>query len=134
MLDEAISFHQKGRLSDAERLYRTILARNPTSADALHLLGVIAAQRKNFAAAVDLIDRAIKIQPNNAAFWSNRGNALHELKRLEEAVVSYDRALSIKPDFAEALCNRGTALKELKRLDEALESYDRALAIVPGYA
>ena len=65
---------------------------------------------------------------------NNRGNALQELKRFEEALASYDRALALKPDYAEALNNRGIALQELKRLEEALASYDRALALKPDYA
>ena len=64
----------------------------------------------------------------------NRGNALRDLKRFDDALASYDRALAIKPDYAEALNNRGVALQELKRFDDALASFDRALAIKPDYA
>ena len=60
---------------------------------------------------------------------NNRGMALHELRRLDEALAFYDKALAIRPDYADALNNRGAALHELKRLDEALESYDKALAV-----
>ena len=66
--------------------------------------------------------------------YYNRGNALHELKRFEEAVASYDRALTLRPDYAEAHSNRGNALHALKRFDEALVSYDRALAVRPDDA
>ena len=133
MIEKAISLHQKGQLAEAERQYRKILTQNPKNADALHLLGLIEADRKNFAVAVDMIDRAIEIQPNNAVFFSNRGNTLQEMKRLDEALVSYELALAIKPDYAEALNNLGNTLQQLKRLDEALASYDRALAIKPDY-
>ena len=47
----------------------------------------------------------------------NRGNALHELKRFEEALASHDRALALRPDYAEAHSNRGNALHELKRFE-----------------
>src|SRR5262249_28341355 len=66
--------------------------------------------------------------------FSNRGNALTELKRFDEALASYDKAIALKPDYAEAFSNRGTALKDLKRLDEALASYDKAIALKPDYA
>ena len=65
---------------------------------------------------------------------SNRGNALYELKRFEEALASCDRALTLRPDYAEALLNRGAILHELKRFDEALASYDRVLMLRPDYA
>ena len=74
------------------------------------------------------------MRPDYAEALNNRGNALHELKRLDEALASYDRALALQPDYAEAFNNRGIALHELKRLDEALASYDRALALKPDHA
>ena len=61
MLKEALSLHQKGKLDEAASLYRKILAQNPKSADALHLLGVIEFQRKNPLAAIALIEEAIEI-------------------------------------------------------------------------
>ena len=134
VLQKALSFHQQGRLAEADALYRKIIAQDPRNADALHLLGVIEIQNNNPSAAIALIDRAIKRVPNNAVFLSNRGNALKDLKRFDEALASYDRALACLPDFAEALNNRGLVLHELKRFDEALESYRRSLAIKPNHA
>jgi len=64
----------------------------------------------------------------------NRGNALRELRRPEEALAAYGRALELKPDYAEAHLNRGNALRELKRLEEAVASYDRALQQKLDYA
>ncbi len=64
----------------------------------------------------------------------NRGVALHERRRYDEALAAYERAIALKPDFVEALNNRGNILSELVRLDEALASYDRALALRPDFA
>jgi tetratricopeptide (TPR) repeat protein len=102
-------------LQQAEAAYRKILRKQHKHFDALHLLGVIEAQRRNFASAVDLIGRAIKLDSGSAAAHANMGNALRDLKRYEKAVASYDRALSLKPDYPEALVNRGNALLALKR-------------------
>ena len=69
-----------------------------------------------------------------AEAYNNRGNALQDLKRFEEALASYDKALAIRPDYAEAYSNRGIALQDLKRFEEALASYDKAIALKPDYA
>ena len=53
-------------------------------------------------------------QPDYAEALNNRGNALQELTRPDEALASYDKALALKPDYAEALNNRGNALQELQ--------------------
>jgi len=131
---QALAFHQRGQLTQAEFFYRKILAQLPNHFDVLHMLGVIEAQRKNSEAAVELIDRALQLKPDDAEAFNNRGVALRDLKRHEEALASYDRALQLKPDYAEALTNRGVALGDLKRYQEALVSYDRALQLKPDYA
>jgi tetratricopeptide (TPR) repeat protein len=133
-LVEAFTSHQAGRLADAERLYRQILAARPDHSDSLHLLSVISYQRGDYAQALDQIDRALEINPDNSLAWNQRGLALQRLKRFEAALASYDRAVAAWPDNADALCNRGAILHQLRRFDEALASCDRALAARPQYA
>jgi tetratricopeptide (TPR) repeat protein len=134
VLQQALLLHQQGQLSEAATLYRRILEQQPVHADALHLLGVIALQKRNPAEAVELIGSAIKVNPCNAAFFSNLGVALQDLKRFEEALESFDRALAIRPGTSDVLNNRGSVLRELDRLEDALASYDQALALNPVYA
>ena len=126
--------HQQGQLAQAKQIYEQVLAKHPSHFDALHLSGVIAAQSGYPTLAVELIGKAIEVNPNYANAYSNRGAALKELKRLEEANASFDKAIAIKPDYADAYSNRGAVLQDLKRLEEALASYDRAIEIKPDYA
>jgi protein O-GlcNAc transferase len=132
-VQKALSFHQRGALADAERLYREILAQVPKHFDALHLLGVTQHQRGQAEAAVELIKQAIKLNPNQAAAYSNLGNALKDLKRHAEALACYDRALTLAPDYPEALFNRGGVLLDLKQYAEAVTDYSKALAFKPSY-
>jgi tetratricopeptide (TPR) repeat protein len=133
-LVEAFTAHQAGRLAEAERFYRQILAAQPDHWDSLHLLSVISYQRGDYAQALAQIDRALDINPDNSLGWNQRGLALQRLKRFDDALASYDRALSLWQDDAEALCNRGAVLYDLARFDEALASYDRAISLRPHNA
>ena len=72
--------------------------------------------------------------PGYAEGHNNRGAALHQLQRYEEALASYDLALAVKPDYVNAHHNRGATLKKLSRMEEALASYDRAIALNPAHA
>ncbi len=49
--------------------------------------------------AAHLIEKAIEINPCFALAYSNHGNALQELKSLDDALVSYDAAIALKPDY-----------------------------------
>jgi tetratricopeptide (TPR) repeat protein len=133
-LAEALALHRTGRLADAEKIYRQILTAQPNDFDCLHLLGVIAYQHGHHTDAVRQIDLALKRNPDNVFALSNRGNALKELRRFDEALASYDRALSLRPDYPEAYSNRGNTLQELRRFEEALASYDKAISLRPDYA
>ncbi len=68
----------------ARQIYEQVLAKQPDDFDALHLSGLIAAQTKDPTLAVALIGKAIAVNPNDAAAYSNRGSALQELKRTEK--------------------------------------------------
>jgi hypothetical protein len=60
------------------------------------------------AAALESLERALDCQPELAEAFNNRGNALRELRRLEEACASFDRAIALRSDYAEAHVNRAS--------------------------
>lgn len=132
-LSLAVQHHNAGRLSEAESLYQKVLKADPNQPDALHLLGVLAAQVGKKDIAADLITKAVNIQPENADAHSNLGNALKDLGKLYEAVDCYNKALAIRPDNAVAHANLGNTLKDLGKPEEALDSYRKALSIKPDY-
>ena len=64
----------------------------------LHLLGVIRHQQGDHEAAIELIGRAIALDPQNAVYRNNYGLPLHALGRFAEALDSFRRALEIHPE------------------------------------
>jgi tetratricopeptide (TPR) repeat protein len=69
----------------------------------------------------------LKANLDDATAWFNRGLALGDLSRYDEALESFDRAIQLQPDDARAWNNRGWPLDELGRYEEALESFDKAV-------
>jgi tetratricopeptide (TPR) repeat protein len=63
LLNQDLSFHQVGRLADAETVYQQILKTSPSHFDALHLLGIIHYQRGNYEDAIHQIDLALETNP-----------------------------------------------------------------------
>jgi len=134
LLDVGLRHHQAGQLGDAERLYRQVLEADPSHADALHLLGVIAHQVGRADVACELIGKAVAINGAAAAYRSNLANALKDTGRLDEAVAAYNAAIRIEPEFAEAYYNLGNALTEFERHYDAVGAYTAALRIKPDDA
>lgn len=134
LLQQGVELHQANRLSEAEAIYRQILASDPEHADANHLLGLIAQHYGNHTLAFSLIAKAIARKPRTAIFHNSLGMALRGAGHLDEAVAAYHSAIELAPDYSKAHNNLGVALAQQGLLDEALASYRRALDLEPGYA
>ncbi len=132
MIQQAIAYHQQGRLDDAERLYGLILQTEHDHFDALHLLGVLMHQRGQCEAALNLIAKALTINSQSADACANQARVFAALGRYEEALASYDSALALQPAYVEALYDRAKILHRLNRYGEALASYDGVLALRPN--
>ncbi|MGD0388832.1 MAG: tetratricopeptide repeat protein [Tepidisphaeraceae bacterium] len=130
--DVALQHHQAGRLHEAERLYRQILAQQPEHIDAMQNLGIIAQQAGRTGIAVDLIRRAIALRPNYAEAYSNLGNALKDNGQLDEAIAACRQAIALKPDLPEAHSNLGAALLGKGQFDEAIAACRRAISLRPN--
>ncbi|HEY3899037.1 MAG TPA: tetratricopeptide repeat protein [Chthoniobacter sp.] len=133
-LELALQHHAAGRLTDAEVIYRQILAVQPNHAEALHLLGVIAHQAGRDEAAVELIGRAIQLGFGTASAYSNLGEACRKLGRLDEAIAAYRRAVQINPALAAAHGNLGSALMEKGEIEPAMAALKSALQLNPDSA
>jgi protein O-GlcNAc transferase len=133
LFGDALAHHQAGRLAEARALYERVLAGQPKHFDSRHLLGVVLHQQGDHAAAVEQIDAALVVNPDNAFAYNNRAVALQAAMRFEAALESCDRAIALSPGYAEAFYNRGNALRLLRRFDDAATSYGRAVALKPNY-
>jgi len=134
LFQQAVAFHQQGQLRRAQAIYEEILKTYPAHSDALHLLGVIHAQSRDAARAVELIAKSIEVDRRNPAAYGNLGSALYAMRRFNEALSAYDRAIAISTNYTDAYFNRGNVLYELNRHEAALASYDAAIAINPNFA
>ena len=67
-LQNAIALHQQGQIGQAEAIYLQLLQIDSRNADVLNLLGVIAIQTGQYIGAVEMIDKAIEINPNAAIY------------------------------------------------------------------
>ena len=130
-LDLALEHYQSGKLAEAEACFQQVLQWQPDNPDAWHLLGVMAAQQKQYAKAIKWIKRAIELRPDFPNTYSDLGLTFQEQGKLEEAIAFYQRALKLNPDYHQVHNNLGNALQEQGKLEEATASYQHALQLNP---
>ena len=61
--------------------------------------------------------------------WFNKGYALDELGRYDEAIQNYDRVLELDDKYVYAWNGKGSALYNLGKYKEAIHLYDKAIEI-----
>jgi len=128
-LQQGISLHREGRLAEAAAIYQLVLSRNPTHADAMHLLGAIAMQSGDWARAGQLIEQAVAVNPSRAEFHLNLGQvykARGDLPRAEEALRE---AVRLAPASADARHVLGLALAAAGKWAEAATAHAEAVRL-----
>ncbi|CAA7623183.1 tetratricopeptide repeat protein [Magnetospirillum sp. SS-4] len=129
-----IECQRAGRLGDAVRHYRQVLAHDPANLDALNLMSVLALTAGDGATAAALAASAVERQPDWFMSYLNLGNALQSLDRVGEAIDSFQKAITLHPGSAEAHINLSGALELAGRHAEAADMAVKAIMIAPHMA
>jgi tetratricopeptide (TPR) repeat protein len=79
-------------------------------------------------------NKAIELNPNFAAAYSNRGLVKKAKGDFDGAMADFDKAIELKPDLAAAYTNRGDTKRVKGDLDSAMTDYDRAIELKPDSA
>jgi tetratricopeptide (TPR) repeat protein len=132
LMADAVAFFRSGDLRGAENAVRTLLEADSRHADALHLLGLIAAQTGHPNVALGIFEQAISADPKNPSFHNSRGGLLFQLGDLAEAAEAFRAGLAINDRLADLHGNLGNALKGLGQLEAAEEALARAVELRPN--
>ena len=115
----------------SERDLMQIISMQPEDSRALNHLGyMLADQTTRHEEALELIERAIAISPDDPAIIDSLGWALYKVARYEEALVQMRRAFAAFPDD-EVASHLGEVLWALGRFDEAMRVWQDALVTDP---
>jgi len=77
--------------------------------------------------AIDVLDEALRICPNDPILWTNKGTALNLLGRYQDALTAFEQTHG----FQSAWRGKGDALGGLRQSQEALDAYEQALLFDP---
>lgn len=114
LYDRAMAAEKVNRLEDLEKDLRRLIQLKPDYAHAYNALGYTLADRTNrIHEALELLEKALKLEPEDPFILDSMGWALFKAKRYGEAVEYLRRAYAAKPDaeiaahFGEALWMKG---------------------------
>jgi predicted TPR repeat methyltransferase len=93
--------------------------------------GYASLERREFAMAQVLLEKARALEPDNAKIHYILGLLFSDQGRAREALSAFDASLRLNPDDHKAHNNRGSMLQILGRLAEAEAAFRRALDLRP---
>jgi hypothetical protein len=126
----ALAALRDGRLEEAERAYRELLARHAHPAFLTNLALVLVRQRRE-AEAIPLLQQAIAARPADVNARVILSNALLHSDRAAEALACCEEILAIEPRQRDAHHNRAVALRALTRNEEAAVAMRALIAADP---
>jgi predicted O-linked N-acetylglucosamine transferase (SPINDLY family) len=131
VFEQAVAHHRVGQLAEAERLYRQVLSENPDHGDALFLLAGLDLHSGRADAAVEKLNRATAVSPDNAAYFTNLGEAYRRIGKHYDAMRALLRAMAIRPRMAEPVFNLGVLMEETGVPEGALACFQHATELKP---
>ena len=126
----AVAYERSGRRAQAIALFDQLLAREPNHAGTLNYLGYMLAERgENLGRALELILRAVSLEPDNGAYVDSLGWAYYQLGRYNEAKEQLEWAVRLVGDDATLHEHLGATYAKLGEIAKAQAAFEKALAL-----
>ena len=106
----------------------------PSLASSQFEAGLILQAQGRLAEAIAKYDSALRLAPDFALAYTNRGRAYIVLRQYDKAVEDLDLAIRLDPDNAIAHSNRGLAYWRQGQPDRALDELNEAIRLDPSMA
>ncbi len=121
LMTRAAALEQLGRVDESVRLFTRLVESDPNDATAANYLGYIWADRdENLSEALELIVRAVTLDPENVAYLDSLGWVHFRLGDYDEAERWLRRAIDFGGDLGDGtiICHLGEVLLANGQLDE----------------
>jgi len=110
---------------------KTALLRKLQPAYDAHDKAVELAGKKEYAAAIDKVNQAIKLAPREAMFYNLRGRLHQQRKNLDKAAKDFDKAVELYPEMYVYRIYNGLNALEQNDLSKAKDNLSKANQAVP---
>lgn len=120
----AAAYFQKNDTAPGARLLELEISRHPHNDQLLTMAAQAYLLHGMFTNALEIIDRRLKLTPEDPNWLFSRGYVSIQLKKYPGAIADMTRVLSIQPTNNNALFNRAVAYLESDKLDAARADYE----------
>lgn len=126
-----VAYDKSGRWEDAIVSFKKVISLDSTNSSAYNYMGYLMADKGiNLDESLNLIEKALKLEPDNGYYIDSLGWVYFRLGRLDDALRELKRALTISKDpvIYEHL---GDVYYELGMKEEAMAQWEKSLQLGP---
>ncbi|MDR1989973.1 MAG: tetratricopeptide repeat protein [Acidobacteriaceae bacterium] len=124
-----MALDRQKKYAEAEAVFRDLIAKEPDNAAALNYLGYMLAERGGrINESVDLINRALALDPGNGSYLDSLGWAYFKDGKFDLALDPLQKAAGQLTANSVVQEHYGDLLFKLGRIDAAIEAWDKALS------
>jgi tetratricopeptide (TPR) repeat protein len=130
-------YFQEGRMEDAEKAFRKVIAVNSGYPLAGHYLAMVLARTNRVDEAIMVCERAATPAGETelpSLAWNEMAFHLYEQGKFGDAIRGYEKALTFTPERATIWLDAGVAHQQLGELDQARRHYEQAVELDPELA
>lgn len=132
-LEQAEQLRTEGKLDRAQRMCESLLRKHPDYMAALHTLGLVHADRKNYQQALGALHRAVMLNPRSWTTLTALSTVYLELDASEMAAQTLEQARAIKPQDTNVLVTLGEIYRKEREYELAKDAFAQALALEPNF-
>lgn len=127
-------YRAQGRLQQAADAYEAAIRLQSGFMPAYLGLARLLIENGQPADAIEWLNQAAGLAPDDAEIAFNRGIARAQLQQFDQAVSDFERAVQQQPDYVDALYNLGIVLGRLERFADAETYYRKVISLDPSHS
>jgi tetratricopeptide (TPR) repeat protein len=131
LLQSGINLHRASNYQAARFAYQKVLEQDGSNNAAIQLLILVELASGRFSHALELCDRSLQLDDQNANVHYHKASVLASLQRIEDSLLSFDSALFLDPHHIDALRDRALTRHEYGLHAEALSDFETLLELDP---
>ncbi len=93
--------------------------------------GVEAGKAGDFGKALANLNEAIRLNPNSAVAYYDRGLTYSKIGDIDQGIANYDDAIQLDPNYVVAFTNRGILYRRKGDMDRAIADFSEAIRLNP---
>jgi tetratricopeptide (TPR) repeat protein len=131
LLTLATAYHRLGKIKDSLQYTKRATELYPNSAEGWSRLASLDVGDRNPNVTVDLMIKAVQLDPRNAGNLYNLGWMFEQVGDVPKAIDLYERAIQVSPLSFEAMNNLALIYEQNGRTERAIDLLSRAVSVDP---